>query len=106
MKELSPEELEGLLRFNRERKAVYVYTPLCGTCKVATKMLEIVENTMPSLEILRINLNQAPQLAKEWKVKSVPCLLILSQNQIVFRKYAFESVHTLYDTFRKMKLGS
>ena len=52
------------------------YTPTCGTCHVAKKMLEVIKVAMPTLIITQINLNYYADLANDFEIMSVPCILI------------------------------
>ncbi|MGQ0440684.1 hypothetical protein ACT4UT_29935, partial [Bacillus sp. B-TM1] len=36
---------------NEEKTVLYVYTPMCGTCQLAKKMLTVVEMTIEDLKI-------------------------------------------------------
>ncbi|WP_017727968.1 thioredoxin family protein [Halalkalibacterium ligniniphilum] len=76
--------------------AVFVYSPLCGTCKLAKSMLRVMEQTFPRFEIKEVNINEKPQFAQERKVTSVPCLLLFDQDVEVERLYAFRSLEHLY----------
>lgn len=81
--------------------AFYLYTPMCGTCAVASKMLEVVENVLPDVPIGKANINFLQPLAMEYKIESVPCLLISKCGKIVEKLYAFQSVPNLYELLRK-----
>lgn len=92
---------KDVLNITDSKYLVYLYTPLCGTCKVGGKMLEVVEEMLPSIPFYKINLNFSPSLAKQWKVESVPCYILLSGNEIVNMEYTFHSVSHLYDTIKQ-----
>ncbi len=81
---------------NEEQTILYVYTPLCGTCQLAKKMLTVVEAALPSLKIGMLDLNYAPHLAREFQIESVPCLLLFDKGELTKRIYAFQSVDFLY----------
>lgn len=80
-----------------KKGAFYLYTPMCGTCQLAGKMLEIVSNTMPDFLIGKADLNYLPELAKSFQVESVPCLLIFYEGEIKEKIYAFHSVTYIYE---------
>ncbi|WP_175640555.1 thioredoxin family protein [Metabacillus schmidteae] len=80
---------------------MYLYTPMCGTCQVAKKMLTVVDELLPDLDIHSINLNYYPEEAKELGIESVPCLLIFKDGKIMERVYAFQSVGYLYDLIKQ-----
>ena len=49
MNEWKQEQLDEFIEQN-QTGCLYLYTPFCGTCQVASKMLTIVEEIMPDLE--------------------------------------------------------
>lgn len=77
--------------------AVYFYTPLCGTCRVAGKMLEIVAQILPELKLGKADLNYYPSLSRKYEVESVPCLLLIKEGQVLEKIYAFHSVPYLLE---------
>ncbi|TVX94643.1 thioredoxin family protein [Paenibacillus agilis] len=94
---------------------LYLYSPLCGTCNVASRMLDVVEHLLPELRFERLNVNEVPDLAQAYQVESVPCLLIwrtievkrnqqdlISHNVFVYPQkiYAFHSIPYLYERLR------
>jgi thioredoxin 1 len=83
------------------KTALYLYTPMCGTCDVANKMLQVIEQLLPDLPIGMININYIEQLALELKIESVPCLIITEDGQIKEKIYAFQSVPFLYEILKK-----
>ncbi|MCK0472063.1 thioredoxin family protein [Halalkalibacter sp. APA_J-10(15)] len=107
MIELKMEEINERLA-KREDLFVFIYTPLCGTCTVAKKMLEVVEEMLPMVKIYTININQAPTFAQKWQVKSVPALYIFQKGFSVKQIYAFHSimhVHQLLLPYTLMEKG-
>ncbi|MBD8007485.1 thioredoxin family protein [Bacillus norwichensis] len=75
----------------QEPAFIYFYTPMCGTCQMAGRMLEIVEE-MTGRVFGKADLNYMPDLAIELKIESVPCLLILQDGLPAEKVYAFRSV--------------
>ena len=45
-------------------KAIYIFTPLCGTCQLAGKMLDIAKEVLPNASLEKVNLNYAKELAE------------------------------------------
>jgi thioredoxin-like negative regulator of GroEL len=76
-------------------------TPMCGTCKVANRMLEIVMELDPSQDIGRCNINFSPRLTQEWKIESVPCIVKVQRNQPPVKRYRLQAVDELYQWIRK-----
>lgn len=74
-----------------------VYTSTCGTCQLAKKMLEVVQETLPTVAFRQINLNFNESLALDYEILSIPCLLIHYDHSIVNKSYKFQSVPYLYE---------
>ncbi|MGZ9584173.1 thioredoxin family protein [Paenibacillus marinisediminis] len=56
--------------------AVYVYSPICGTCKLGEEMLRMVQHALPQLQLYRLDLNMSPETAAHYKIHSIPCLMV------------------------------
>ena len=82
-------------------KAIYMYTPLCGTCQLAGKMLDIANEVIPNLKLEKTNLNYAKELAEKYQVESVPCLILIKDDQVIDKIYAFHSVPFLVDRLKR-----
>lgn len=82
---------------NDEITALYIYTPMCGTCLVASKMMQVVEHMLPHIPFGKLNINFSKQLALDYKIESVPCLLISKHGKLVEKVYAFKSIQNLLE---------
>jgi len=105
MNEWSQDEIAEFFD-NDSTGLVYFYTPICGTCKMAGKMLEVVERLFPSIDIGKANLNYLPAIAERFEIKSVPCLLLVNKGQIEEKVFAFQSVPYLYEKINRILLKS
>lgn len=99
MNEWSQSEIEDIMKSNGD-SWLYLYTPLCGTCQVAGKMISIVTELVPQVHWGKCDLNYIPQYAEVWGIESVPCLLLLRNGQVKRKIYAFQSVPFLYETVK------
>ncbi|MGE7113598.1 thioredoxin family protein [Lysinibacillus sp. NPDC047702] len=100
MEEWSKEQWVAAIQ-SGERAAFYLYTPLCGTCAVASKMMMIVEQLLPKLQIGKANLNFVEEIALDHEIESVPCLLVCDGGKVTEKIYAFQSVPFLYELLKK-----
>jgi thiol-disulfide isomerase/thioredoxin len=80
---------------------LYIFTSMCGTCQLASKMLNIVTELLPQLPIGEANIHELVDEAQEWQIESVPCLLIFNGEKIEQKIYAFHSVPYLYELLKK-----
>jgi thioredoxin 1 len=81
---------------SEKKQIVFIYTTMCGTCQLAKRMLEIVEDSIDELTISMLNISFMGNYSKCWKIESVPCLLIFKDREIGEKIYGFQSVDYLY----------
>lgn len=105
MNEWSHQEIKQIMETNEE-VWLYLYTPMCGTCQVAGKMITIVAELFPNLQWGKCNLNYIPEYAANWEIESVPCLIVFKNHHIYDKLYAFHSVPFLYDKIKQIQAGS
>lgn len=80
----------------KESFLLYIYTPFCGTCHVARQFLEHIENTLQRQIFYEINAMYEADFMQEFKVESVPCLLIYQNGEIKEKIYTFYSIQNIY----------
>ncbi len=81
---------------------LYVYTPMCGTCQVASKILTVSLDLLPQLEVGKMNINFFPEVARQYEIESVPCLLIFNKGSLRNKIYAFQSVPYIYGLLKNL----
>lgn len=98
---------ESLESFIKEERTgcVYLYTPFCGTCQVAAKMLSVVEEMLPHIKFSKINLNYEQGLAQDWQIESVPCLVFINNGHVESKMYTFHSVPYLIEKIKTTLQG-
>lgn len=105
MKEISAGDIPRLIQGAEGPFVLYVYSPLCGTCLLASRMLDIVIQTSAQLPVFKCNVLLAPDLCQDWQIRSIPCLVFCRQNEIGHRITRIESVDALFREFNKWKEG-
>ncbi len=80
---------------------VYFYTPMCGTCQVAKRMMDVTKELFPHFTFGMLDVNYIQDLAMQWEIESVPCLMIFKNGEIKEKIYAFRSVEYLYSLFKE-----
>ena len=66
---------------------VNFFATWCGPCKVISPILEDVKNRVGnSANIIKIDIDKNPQAASEFKVQSVPTLILFKKGNPLWRK--------------------
>lgn len=102
MRELQLSEVKIYIA-HKDTFGLYFYTPLCGTCKLGARMLEIAMHTDPSIPVFQANINVMPELAQEMQISSIPSLLLIKSGEIIERVHAMRSVDYLYEKLLLLK---
>ncbi|MFS0822117.1 thioredoxin family protein [Bacillus sp. 1P02SD] len=100
MKEWKEHEIDLKLN-NQDEFWLYLYTPMCGTCQVASKMITVVDELLPHVTIGKSDLNYLPKKAIEWQIESVPCFMHIKDGKVLKKYYAFHSVPYLLEIVSK-----
>lgn len=98
--EINEIELQKLANMHVGRVAILFTTPLCGTCKVAEKMLTIAMHVGVPSKLYKANINFMPYFRDYWKITSVPALVCLKNGEHIETIYAMQSVDSLVDKLK------
>ncbi len=99
MEEWTKSEMDTFLDEKRTGY-LYFYTPMCGTCQVAGKMLTVIDQLLPEIPSGKADLNYLPEMAERFEIESVPCLIMLNKGEVLEKIYAFQSVPYLYEKLK------
>lgn len=83
MKELNDDNFKEELG---KSKLVLVdfYATWCGPCGIQSGILEKMNNSRSlNFEIVKVNVDNAPRLSMEYKIESIPTLMIFKDNILV-----------------------
>ncbi len=75
------------------------YADWCGPCKMLSQVLEQLED----VDIIKINVDEHEDLAKKYKVMSIPYLLIVKSGKIEKELLGFKSKDDLEEELKKLR---
>lgn len=66
---------------------VDIFATWCGPCKMQEPILEEVKQRLgDQISILKVDIDQNQQVASQYKIRSVPTLIIFKQGEIRWRQ--------------------
>lgn len=86
------ESLEGIYLLD-------FYADWCGPCKMLGPVLETLEN----VNVIKINVDEQPELAKNYKVMSIPNMFIIKNGQPVKQLIGFRSKEEIEEEIKNLK---
>ena len=82
---------------SKEFILVDFYADWCGPCKMMGKVLEEMDN----IDILKVNVDNFPNIAREFKVMSIPTLIIFENGKEIKKNIGMSSKSDL-ESFLKI----
>ena len=52
----------------------------CGPCKMMDPIIDEIDDAYPTLEIVRINIDEQPEVASEYKIQAIPHYILFDEN--------------------------
>lgn len=79
--------------FNNEIKEGLVlvdfYADWCGPCRMVAPIIEEIANEMPNLEVIKINVDEREDVAREYGVMSIPTIILFENGEIKKKQVGF-----------------
>jgi thioredoxin 1 len=61
------------------------YADWCGPCQTFAPVLEEFGRENPNVKIVRVNVDENSELARQYEVRAIPCLLVFRNGQLMNR---------------------
>ena len=55
----------------------------CGPCRMVAPVLEEIANERSDVKVCKINVDEEPELAAEFRIMSIPTLIVMKDGKIV-----------------------
>lgn len=78
----------------KNKVLVDFYATWCGPCKMLSPVLEELSKEI-DIDIVKIDVDKNESLAKEYKVMSIPCLILFENGKEIKRTLGFKSKEEL-----------
>jgi len=83
MKEVNENNFEEVVLKSDKPVIVDLYAPWCGPCRMVTPILEELSNEYTeTAEIVKCNVDENPNIAMKYNVRSIPTVLYFKNGQV------------------------
>ena len=59
------------------------WAPWCGPCRMVVPLVEQIAQERPDIKVGKINVDENPELVKQFGITSIPTLVVMENGQIV-----------------------
>ena len=59
------------------------WAPWCGPCRMVVPLVEEIAKERPDIKVGKINVDENPELAKQFGVMSIPTLVVMEKGKIL-----------------------
>lgn len=73
------------------------YATWCGPCKMLSPVIEELSKENPTISVIKIDVDEHEELAREYAVMSIPTVLLFKDGQIVKKQVGFVPKEVLQD---------
>ena len=73
------------------------YATWCGPCKMIAPYLEEIANEHPEYVIAKVNVDDEPELAKEFKIMSIPALFVIRDGEVTDKVVGYRNKEALLE---------
>lgn len=65
----------------------------CGPCKMLSPVIEELSNKYPNISFVKIDVDECPNISKEFGIMSVPTLLKFEDGNLVDKKIGYLNIY-------------
>lgn len=76
------------------------WAPWCNPCKALIPILDEVAEETDDFIIGKVNVDEEKELAREYKIRTVPSVLVFKQGKLVKTSVGFVSKEEVYDLIK------
>ncbi len=71
------------------------WAPWCGPCKAQDPVLQRLAKLHPDVEVVKVNVDESPQTAQSYGVRSIPMLALFDSGKVVLAKSGLQNLMAL-----------
>lgn len=71
------------------------WAPWCGPCRMVSPVIDQIAGERPDIKVGKINVDEQPELANQFKVFSIPMLLVMENGQVISQNVGARPKHEI-----------
>jgi len=87
MENVTKENFEEMIK--NGKVIVDFWAEWCGPCRMLTSILDDVEKTNPEIKVVKVNVDEEPELASQYQIRSIPTIYYFNNGIVVEKRIGF-----------------
>ena len=83
MQELNSATFDAVVLQSSSPILIDFWAPWCGPCKMMAPVIEAYGNEHPEVLVVKVNVDEAPDLAQRYNVLSIPTFMLMKGGAVV-----------------------
>ena len=101
MLKVNNQNFEEIVLKSNKLVVVDFFATWCGPCQMLSPVLEELSNEIPEATIVKVDVDEAPELAEKYGVYSIPNVVMIKDGKEVDRFVGFSSKDTVKQNIKK-----
>lgn len=104
MKQITDKDFEEVVLKNEKVVLLDAFATWCGPCKMLVPVLEELESsTSEWLDIIKVNVDEADEIAAALQVTGIPALFVFKNGELVAKTMGYQTLQELNDFVGKYR---
>ena len=104
MRQIADKDFGEVVLKNEKVVLLDAFATWCGPCKMLVPVLEELETTTNDwLEIIKVNVDEADEVAASLQVTGIPALFVFKNGELVGKTMGYQSLQELTDFVGKYR---
>ncbi len=92
-------EVEVLQASTNQKVLVDFWAPWCGPCVAMAPALEDAYTENPNIKIIKINVDENPQISGQYGIRSIPTLLMFENKKVIKTEVGLKNKSQILEMF-------